>query len=199
MLQTSVSHCDCCGLPISPQAGENCPRCHYPIDVAREERFLETALRDLQRVADYGGVNLTVSDLINRYQLRLSYLRQLRPGVVLVQPATLPESRQPGAANIPFDPPGAPTVSSSTGVINHTPTPVQERQKAPRLVFSLSWRSFFIDQAITIIGLLGAFLILIGALSSVITTGNNRLLSFLIVFGVHAFFGVAGQIGRAHV
>src|SRR5437870_7756901 len=99
MLQTPISHCDCCGLPISPQAGEDCPRCHYPIDVAREERFLETTLRDLQRVADYGGVNLSVGGLIHRYQIRLRYLRQLKPGVIPVQPAALPESRQPGAAN----------------------------------------------------------------------------------------------------
>src|SRR6266853_324468 len=146
MLQTPVSHCDCCGLPVGPQAGEACPRCHYPIDVAREERFLETALQDLRRVADYGGVNLTIGGLIRRYQLRLDYLRQLKEGVAPVKPAVPLESEKPGVANNPFNPTGAPTVSSSTGVINQAPTPGQERQKAPRLVFSLSWRSFFIDQ-----------------------------------------------------
>src|SRR5947209_4376431 len=124
MFQTPLSHCDCCGLPIRPQTGEDCPRCHYPIDVAREERFLETALRDLQRVADYGGVNLTVGDLINRYQLRLSYLRQLRQGVVLAQPATLPESRQPGAA---LTSPSPPVLLPSIPV----PSPLQPAGLAP--------------------------------------------------------------------
>ncbi len=28
-----LSHCDCCGLPIDPEAGEDCPRCKYPITI----------------------------------------------------------------------------------------------------------------------------------------------------------------------
>src|SRR5258706_15316299 len=40
MIQMQVSpHCDCCGLPINPQTGEDCPRCKYPVNFAKEERF----------------------------------------------------------------------------------------------------------------------------------------------------------------
>jgi hypothetical protein len=85
-------------------------------------------------------------------------------------------------------PPPLPVVSARVVPSRQVP------QRPPRRVFSFSLRSFVVDQAITIIGLLGAFLILMGALSSVVTTGSNPLLSFLIVFGVHAFFGVAGVV-----
>ena len=61
MIQMQISpHCDCCGLPINPQTGEDCPRCKYPVNFAKEERFLARALQDLQRVATYGGENMTV-------------------------------------------------------------------------------------------------------------------------------------------
>ena len=225
MIQMQVSpHCDCCGLPINPQAGEDCPRCKYPVNFAKEERFLASALQDLQRVATYGGVNMTVRDLIHRYQVRLDYLRQLRAGAALVQrqpqatpppqarpvavPSALPTSPvnkkveqvavQPptlGSAGTPIPPSarmGPVVVPAATSAAPAPVVTVQERK--PRRTFSFSWKSFLLDQVITIIGLLGAFLILIGALSSVITTGKNSLLSFLIVFGVHAFFGVAGVI-----
>ena len=244
MIQMQISpHCDCCGLPITPQAGEDCPRCKYPVNFAKEERFLASALQDLQRVATYGGVNMSVRDLIHRYQVRLTYLRQLKAGAALVQrqpqavsprrvqPAPMREEDYPvqpqeRPSAVPFASPTSPVSKKAEEVWVHppaigstgTPVPpmqsphrvepvslpiaasappapvvaVQER-KAPR-TFSFSWKSFLADQVITIIGLLGAFLILIGALSSVITTGKNSLLSFLIVFGVHAFFGVAGVI-----
>src|SRR5258708_28953162 len=225
MIQMQVSpHCDCCGLPINPQAGEDCPRCKYPVNFAKEERFLASAVQDLKRVATYSGVNMTVRDLIRRYQVRLDYLRQLRAVGVLVKrhpqshphaqagpvavPSVWPPSpvnkkveqvaAQPptlGSAGTPIPPSarmGPVVVPAATSAAPAPVVAVQER-KPPR-TFSFSWKSFLLDQVITIIGLLGAFLILIGALSSVITTGKNSLLSFLIVFGVHAFFGVAGII-----
>ncbi|MFL5704742.1 MAG: hypothetical protein ACJ8AG_18170, partial [Ktedonobacteraceae bacterium] len=226
MIQMQVSpHCDCCGLPINPRAGEDCPRCKYPVNFTKEERFLASALQDLQRVATYGGVNMTVGALIRRYQVRLSYLHQLRAGAALVQrqPQAVPPQQRSSAvepsalstspvnkkveevaAHLPtLDSAGTPIPpSSSMGPVVGRPAgtsatsapvvAVQERKV--RHTFSFSWRSFLLDQVITIIGLLGAFLILIGALSSVITAGKNSLLSFLIVFGVHAFFGVAGII-----
>src|SRR5258706_3586428 len=95
MIQMQVSpHCDCCGLPINPQAGEDCPRCKYPVNFAKEERFLASALQDLQRVANYGDVNMTVRVLTHRYQMRLNYLHQHRTSTVLVQ-------RQPQTVHLP--------------------------------------------------------------------------------------------------
>src|SRR5436309_8550043 len=91
MLQTPLLRCDCCGLSVSPQSGEDCPRCNYPIDLAKEERFLESTVRDLQRVADYGGANLTIAGLIHRYRMRLSYLHQAKLGVVPAKPTPSPE------------------------------------------------------------------------------------------------------------
>src|SRR5207245_11270495 len=55
---------------------------------------------------------------------------------------------------------------------------MQAQQSSPRHTFSFSWKTFVLDQAITLIGLLGAFLILMGALSSVVTLSSNGLLSF---------------------
>ncbi|HLZ80907.1 MAG TPA: hypothetical protein VKP04_04685, partial [Ktedonobacteraceae bacterium] len=257
--------CDSCGLPIRPDFGEDCPRCHYPLSLVKEELFLEASLRDLQRVAYYGGANLTISGLIGRYRMRLDYLRRLKASVASVSSIAIQPSRPPLPSQTnrvspqPVIPqevaPLAPTVSplesarvavppelsvppvlppaavhtQSTQApatiqkdiepgyhipyiekqIREVPAPKppplpvvsaivvpsgQEHQSPPRRGFSFSWRSFVVDQAITIIGLLGAFLILMGALSTVVTTGGNPLLSFLIVFGVHAFFGIAGVI-----
>jgi len=68
--------------------------------------------------------------------------------------------------------------------------PVRER---PQRIFS--WKSFFLDQSVTIVAALGAFLILIGALSFIVTnTARNPSLTFLIVFGVQALFGCVGYI-----
>ncbi len=245
MIQMPVSpHCNCCGLPINLQLGEDCPRCKYPVNLAKEERFLESSLHDLQRVAAYGGVNMTIGGLIHRYQSRLNYLRYVKSGAVLesrqaqatppprpvppqvpsaaiggVKPPVHPQEKPSIAlpSNLPTPPAGKKVgeassqrpAASSSGAL-HPPVCVPAREEpvsgpamaAAKTVqagavqertFSFSLKSFVIDQAITIIGLLGAFLILIGALSSVITTSNS-LLSFLVVFGVHAFFGVAGII-----
>src|SRR5258707_15571297 len=81
MIKMPGQYCDSCGLPINPQAGENCPRCGYPVSLPTEERFLESAIRDLQRVATYGGANLTVAGLLHRYQSRLKYLQDIRTKV----------------------------------------------------------------------------------------------------------------------
>src|SRR5260370_13082644 len=95
MKQTFTSHCDCCGLPVNPQAVEDCPRCHYPVNPNKEVRFLESAISDLQRVAGYGGANLRVADLVKRYQSRLHTLRQLSatsPAVPMVQESLDPQA-----------------------------------------------------------------------------------------------------------
>ena len=56
--------CDCCGLHVKPGSREDCPRCNYPLNLVKEERFLASSILDLQRVADHGGANVTVRDLI---------------------------------------------------------------------------------------------------------------------------------------
>src|SRR6185437_4002895 len=71
----SLSYCDCCGLQISTMQAD-CPRCGYPVDASREESFLRHAIGDLQRIVTYGGASLTITQLIQRYQARLSYLQR---------------------------------------------------------------------------------------------------------------------------
>src|SRR5437588_2818404 len=95
MMSMLVLFCDSCGLPIELQVGEDCPRCGYPINVLKEEQFLETALQDLQRVATYEGANVTVAGLIKRYQQRLNYLRQRKTVSTSVQAGEkgIPERR----------------------------------------------------------------------------------------------------------
>ncbi len=179
MMQMPVPHCDSCGLPINPEAGENCPRCGYPVSPPTEEHFLEAAIRDLQRVATYGGANLTVAGLIHRYQSRLKYLQDIRTKVATAPvnpPVSSVEEKLVKVQVInPFATPGqqqaamAPAISSVQ----------QPNQSAPHNVFS--WRSFFADQAINIVASLGAFLILVGLLSFVVTT-SDPWSSFLALF-----------------
>src|SRR5207244_13231326 len=103
MTQQTVSPiCDCCGLPIIPGSGEDCPQCNYPINRIKEEHFLESSLRDLQRVAINGGANVTVSRLIGRYRTSLNYLRSLHVPMPLVtvggkQSYKSPAPNQPSA------------------------------------------------------------------------------------------------------
>lgn len=211
-MQTPLSHCDCCGLPISSYSEEDCPRCGYPVNVSKEEQFLTLSIRDLQRVATYGGANLTVTGLIRRYQARLNYLRQQKMTAVPAQEVQKsPQAAQPGVSDKAAIPPVseqvipvnlfAPPVKEQAAIASPfaasageqaAALPVQPGQPAaPRQPFSL--RSFFADQAITIVASLGAFLILIGALSFVVNT-PNFLLSFLLIFGVQALFGIIGVV-----
>jgi len=211
MTPTFTPRCDCCGLPVDPLTMEDCPRCHYPVSPAKEERFLQSAIVDLQRIAYHGGANLRVVDLIHRYQSRLNSLQQLKvrtapvfPALAGQKPAAPPPSPL-GAKDLkgaPQAPLSAPThVLEQRNVGLEAPqaslplvgamAPVPESQQPPRHVFS--WRSFFADQAINIVASLGAFLILVGALSFTATT-SSLLLSFLVVFATHAVFGITGFI-----
>ncbi len=192
MKQTLTPRCDCCGLPVNPQAVEDCPRCNYPVSPVKEARFLESAISDLQRVADHGGANLSVDDLVHRYQSRLHALQQLlaaapavSPVPVVQKPFVPPVQSQAEALPVPV----IPSLAPPRGPVTVAPMP--ESQQPPRRVFS--WRSFFADQAINIVASLGAFLILAGALGFTATT-SNLLLSFLVVFAVHAVFGITGFI-----
>ncbi len=181
MKQTFTSHCDCCGLPVNPQAVEDCPRCHYPVSPDKEVRFLESAISDLQRVAGYGGANLRVADLVRRYQSRLHILRQLSatsPAVPMVQESLAPqvpwsELSRSLMYRVPIVPePLTPQVPAEAIPVTPSQSPRQEpvattlmpeSPQPPQHVFS--WKSFFADQAINIVASLGAFLILAGALS----------------------------------
>ena len=173
MIQTPIQRCDCCGLPVTAQAGDNCPRCNYPIDITQEKNFLIATIGNLQRVIAYGGANLTVAGLVHRYQARLNYLRQ---------PST--------AAPAPPDPVGAREAGNGGAGLYGRPA-VPPPVSRPQRVFS--WRSFFEDQGITILALIGAIFILVGTLNFVATT-SNILLSFLVAFAVHALFGIASAI-----
>ncbi len=205
MLQTPTSHCNCCGLPIDPQVGENCPRCNYPISPPKEELFLESTLRDLRRVATYGGANITVAGLIQRYQTRLNFLRHLKiSAAVATNAPTLPAevplavvdthaptlpAEQPlavAAADAPIAP-MAP-VPKPVPLVPVAPMPVAS---SPQRIFS--WRSFLVDQSVTIVASLGAFLLLIGALAFIVTnTAQSPFLTFLIILGLHVLFGGIG-------
>ncbi len=85
-------HCDCCGLAIDAQAGEDCPSCGYPISPPKEKHFLTSAIRDLQRVATHGGA-ITVAGLIRRYQTRLNYLNQFDVAPAPARPHIAPPSK----------------------------------------------------------------------------------------------------------
>src|ERR1700730_84924 len=158
MISTLVSHCDCCGLSIGPQVGDECPRCGYPVTLPKEERFLESSVHDLQRVAAYGGANITVTQLMQRYRARLHRLQQLKQAPApLVEKAKAVEA--PGPVAQPTVPPMvtqstvepvAPATiegaSAQPVVLRMMPlvlTPVnavpvqQEEQQAPARVFSL--------------------------------------------------------------
>src|SRR5258708_40142670 len=79
MAQTRESRCDCCGQVVDLAQFEFCPTCQYPIDPNKEQLFLESSIRNLQRVARYGGSSLRVLDLIRRYEGRLQFLHVFHP------------------------------------------------------------------------------------------------------------------------
>src|SRR6266853_6243273 len=200
MKQTLVSHCDCCGLPVNPQTTENCPRCNYPVNPNKEEFFLQSSIHDLQRVSKYGGGNLKVDELIRRYQFRLNAVRYLKtlisPTVahisVEAQTPVAPIVATPSLPEVLEEPKVAPLPVISQGLPQKGPVVAPPaRPQPPHRVFS--WREFFADQAINIVASVGAFLLLIGSLSFTITT-SNLFVSFLVVFVVHAVFGITGFV-----
>ena len=191
MIQERVTHCDFCGLVIE-QAGEDCPLCHYPVNPEKEERFLLSAIDDLQRVVSYGGSNLRVSDLLARYRSRLEVLRLQQSRAVPVPAApAVAETPRIEVAPLPVVAPAAAHVEAPHEVEAVVPVARVSPPRTPRRVFS--WKSFFADQAINIVASLGAFLILVGALGFTTTT-SNLLLAFFIVFAVHAVFGITGFV-----
>ncbi len=180
-----------------------CPRCGYPVDALKEERFLQNAVSDLQRVATYGGANLTVVQLIQRYQARLHALLQQKAFATLQKKqAPLVDNHawtgeQPGVHSekqtwSPSIPAHAfATQEHFAAPATVPPMPVPNGQRQPASTFSL--KSFLEDQTINIVASLGAFLILLGSLSFVATT-TNLVLSFFMMFLVHGIFGGVGII-----
>ncbi len=198
-------------------------------------RSIIATIENLQRVITYGGANITVADLVHRYQARLNHLRQLDaavatagaplaatkrvapaeqfilspqeaidvklPGTATEQAATVPvgarveESgggRHPGdGVQALYGRPLVPPDGGRPGTEQAIVTPSPETRRAPQRVFS--WRSFFDEQGITILASIGAILILVGSLSFIVTT-PNILLAFLVVFIVHALFGIGSAI-----
>jgi hypothetical protein len=184
MIKERIIQCKGCGLKID-QAGQDCPLCHYPLDPIKEERFLVAAISDLQRVATYGGARLRVIDLLSLYRSRLDALHQPQAIAVPV-PATPPVAAVSLLAVTP-----APAQVEAPRKVEVAVPVTRVSPPPPRRVFS--WKSFFADQAINIVASLGAFLILVGALGFTSTT-SNLLLAFVIVFAVHAVFGITGFV-----
>ena len=189
MSQSIASHCYSCGWPVNPQEDDFCPDCHYPVSPAKEEEYLASALASLQQAISYGGSQLRVAELFRHYENRLLALRKQKASL-----ETSPEAfaGAPEAA--------APSSVMVTSVVYRMNTPHEVETAAPPVLANpqeprplFSWRSFFADQAINIVASLGAFFILVGALSFVATT-SNLLLAFLIVFIVHAAFGITGIV-----
>jgi len=200
MSQMLLTHCDCCGLPVDPQTMEDCPRCHYPVEPDKEEHFLESAIGDLRRVANYGGENMRVAELLHRYELRLQTVRQLKaitavavPPVPVAAPSPVaPIAAKPSIPAVREEAIPAPSIPPSLPKKEPvTVAPMPPIQRPPRRVFS--WKAFFADQAINIVASLGAFLLLIGALGFTITT-SSLIVSFLVIFVVHAVFGITGFV-----
>ncbi|GAC1433074.1 MAG: hypothetical protein NVSMB54_30070 [Ktedonobacteraceae bacterium] len=193
----SKPRCDCCGALITLHTGDFC-RCGYPVSLLKEERFLEESLRNLQRVATYGGAQATVTSLLQRYQARLDairlqlYVAPIPHAEVVVPPSVHPvaalyaNNRVPPSADIPRASAEHRSVTPST-----QPVQVAPASSTPQQMFSL--RSFFAEQTINIVSSLGAFLILIGSLSFVATT-TNLFLSFLVLFIVHLIFATVGFV-----
>src|SRR5581483_3985055 len=206
IMSMSGTHCNCCGLPLSPQMGEDCPRCGYPIAIFKEEQFLISSLRDLRRVADHGGANITITQLMRHYQNRLDLLRQVQQtpvpfaGAQSVAPTPQTEKVQiPVQLFPPQSPvkmPAAVQQEQPVGQPSVAPVAVQAYpvHKTPARVFSL--KAFFADQTINIVVSLAAFLILIGTLGYVATNSNlsNLFLSFIVMFIAHAIFGLIGTL-----
>ncbi len=201
MSTTFVFHCDCCGLIVDPKVTEDCPRCKYPVKPDKEELFLQSSIDELQRVSAYGGGNLKIDELIRRYQFRLKAVRQYK---TLLSPTVLPVSVEakapvapivttPSLLEAPEEVKVVPSPISSQISLPEKPavTPPPMKPQPPRRVFS--WREFFADQAINIVASVGAFLLLIGSLSFTITT-SNLFVAFLVLFIVHAIFGITGFV-----
>jgi hypothetical protein len=201
MNKTFVFHCDCCGLIVDPEVTEDCPRCKYPVKKEKEERFLELSIHDLQRVSAFGGGSLKVDELVRRYQSRLYALRHYTTFISPAVPPVTMDAKAPVAQVV-----AKPLYQKVPDAVKVAPAPVSQQKSLPEVTavtpppiklqppnHVFSWREFFADQAINIVASVGAFLLLIGSLSFTITT-SNLFVAFLVLFIVHAIFGITGFV-----
>ena len=204
MLPTPIPtglYCDCCGVIINLQAGDYCPRCGYPVNNVKEEHFLEESIRNLQRVVTYGGAQASVASLLQRYRARLDVVHRYRQYIASVRQSTASEAVAPPLAPqnptskktqpLEITPHIATENASSFSPVQGYVAPTLPVASAPQQMFSA--RSFFADQTINIVSSLGAFLILVGSLSFVTTT-ENLVLSFFVLFLVHLIFAAVGFV-----
>src|SRR5260221_742420 len=140
-------------------------------------------LRAIKRVAPAGQFVLSPQEALE-VKLRGTASEQAAPVHV---GARVEESGGEGLYGRPPVPPDEGRPSTGRAIVPPTP----ENRSTPQRVFS--WRSFFEDQGITILASIGAILILVGSLSFIVTT-TNILLAFLVVFIVHALFGIGSAI-----
>lgn len=193
-------HCFRCQVFLPEQIGPACPRCGYPLDAVREEQYLRTSLYHFQQELRYRGSRLPIVQLQHLYDDRLRQLfwnREAAARQDALAHSTSAIVKTPEVATERLNAP-QPLRSTTTPISrsnssvsvdssNHAATPLPQAQSA------LSLRSFFSDQAINIVATLGAFLILIGSLSFIVTTQDLQL-AFLVLLGVHALFGVTGAL-----
>lgn len=212
MAQATVLRCDCCGQTVDYAQSELCPVCQYPVHPAKEQQFLEASIRDLQRVARYGGALIKVIDLLHRYEARLQFLRSLalsrqpaqaEPAALVIAPVTPLPPRQPEPVPAtsevlpsPVNParpviPVAPVMPATLVTPAAVPAPVMPLQPAASMRgFTLSG-----DAMVNVLAAVGGFLVLAGVLGIVFVT-PSLWLSFLVVLGVHAAFGAASLLTR---
>ena len=198
-----ISHrnqCFRCQVSLPEQIGPDCPRCGYPLDAVREEQYLRTSLYHFQQELRYRGGRLPIAQLQHLYDERLRQLfwnreaaaRQdalahITSATAIIPGAAIERSNVPQPLRSTTTPISRANSPVSVDASNHVATPPPQAQSA------LSLRSFFSDQAINIVATLGAFLILIGSLSFIVTTQDLQL-AFLVLLGVHALFGVTGAL-----
>src|SRR6266849_5782166 len=134
MSQVILSHCFYCGLPVNLLEDDFCPHCHYPASAAKEEAYLASALASLQQAMSYGGAQLRVVDLFQRYQNRLRMLqRQKAP----VAPPFMAPANAPQVAIAPIEMAASvPLMASATRKVGVAAPPVAAKPPQPRRVFS---------------------------------------------------------------
>lgn len=202
MAQMTLSFCDCCGLRVDHALVDFCPNCQYPVHPEKEQLFLETSIRDLRRVARYGGASIKVMDLVSRYEGRLHFLRTLKTSSSSllvagpeqpVQAAQMPPRVSPtwSSAQPDLQPAVALSVTRPLAASPVTGSPHISVQPAA------SMRGFALtgDAVVNIVAALGGFMILAGALGILLVT-TNLWLSFLVVLAIHAVFGSTGLFVR---
>lgn len=210
MAQIKRVRCDCCGQEVDLAQTELCPVCQYPVNPEKERHFLETSIRDLQRVARYGGASLRVLDLVRRYEVRLQFLsvlrsssEQLTTGLPVESTATtispeaqhLPQAGQEVSVPLLVQHPALARVKTTPGSVAQA-APIVSPPAMP-IQPAKSMRGFSLsgDAMVNVLAAVGGFMVLAGVLGTVFVM-TNLWLAFLLVLSVHAAFGGASLLTR---